>query len=144
MATLFDQYSEENTVRTQILSVESAPDFRVLPLLKSTEIGLPDGLSFVDENSEPLGDVKRCDIYVDGILVENGGFCASVQTYVTTLEQAKKSKIDRFTSSATSAVKAIDVLSDDIDLQKKAIVDALAVKIESVNSAVTLQDLDAV
>jgi hypothetical protein len=117
---------------------------RLLPLLKSTEVGLPEGLKFTDDNGEPLGDVKRCDIYVEGLLVKDGGFCASVQTYVTTLEGLKESKVKQFEQSAESEAKGIKALTPNREVVIQTIIDKLTLKLAEVGSKTTIQDAELI
>jgi len=138
MATLLDQYSENNTVRTQILSVESAPNFWEFPILKSTE-PLPEGLTLTDEEGNPLGDVRTG---------KDGALYAPIQTFITTLEQVKNNKKGSFEQSAISEATEIrkDVLEENGSITERiqAVVVKRDVKIAEVELAVTIQDAESI
>ena len=134
MATLLDRYNEDNTVRTQILSVEKAPDFWAFPILKSTDVYLPEGLKFVNEKGEKLGDVRE----IEGVLY------APVQTFITTIEQVKENKRNYLEQTADSKANAIKPREANRDELIEAINVQLAGFLSELEEATTIQDAEAV
>jgi hypothetical protein len=134
MAVLKKSYNNENTMRTEIRSVEQTSVSKTHQIIKSTDSDLPEDVSFINENGE----------MVNGVWEVDGVYYAMILTFETTLEQVKESKSNQLKQSARSAIGGIDVLDDDSEEQIQAIKDALAMKQTELEATTTIQEAEAV
>jgi hypothetical protein len=134
MALLKKSYSEVDTVKTELRSVEVTHVSKTHKIIKSTDSDLPSGIEWIGTN----GDLQN------GVWEIEGVFYAMILTFETTIEQVKESKLNQILQSARSKISAIDVLDDDAEAQKQVIKDDLAVKQAELEAMTTIQEAEAV
>ena len=133
MAVLYTSYNEENTVKTEIRSVEHTNVSKTHKIIKSTDTDLPDGLVVF---------VKDGNI-IDGVWEVEGTYYAMVLTFVITLEDIVNSKIEQANNQARSNISKIDVLSSNTEEQKASILADLESQLEVISNLSTIQDAEA-
>jgi len=134
MAVLKTGYNSDNTVRTEIRSVEQTSVSKTHKIIKSTDTDLPSGILWIGTG----GDLQN------GVWEIEGVFYAMILTFETTLEQVRENKAKQLIQSAESKVKKISVLDDNYEEQRQTIKGELEAKQLELATAITIQDAEAV
>lgn len=134
MALLGKRYNSDNTVKTEIRSVEQTSVSKTHKILKSTDTDIPEEVRFSDDEGDLIAGVWE----VEGIMH------AMVLTFITTLEEVKVSKVSQITQSARSAIDKIDSLQDDFQEQREVFKEMLDQKLIEIDGATTIQQCEII
>ena len=133
MALLKKSYNNENTVCTEIRSVEFTNVSKTHHILKSTDADI-DGINFVDEDGDNIAGVWD----VDGVKH------AMILTTATTLEQVKESNTSKIKQDTDNKIRGIDIRSTDQEDQKLAFIAAETVLLEANEACATIQEAERI
>jgi len=135
MALLKKSYNEENTVRTEIRSVEQTSMSFDHKIIKSTDSDLPEGINFHDEDGNLIAGVHEPK-------EDQGVFVAMVLTFTTTIAEVQASNRTNFEQAAESEAGKIKNLALDKEAQLQVIRDKRDQKLASNEACTTIQDAE--